>query len=142
MLLVHLFHKDKKMKIIQTNWINIVGVFEAVLLYYIIYNLTNDDGVTRNFLQSILASIILIVLYGMIFWVFFIIALVILDLFLIAFNQTNLKLKLLVEWFIISSLFFYWAIIYEQQRWIYIVAIIAFLITQLLREKLIVKATN
>jgi hypothetical protein len=76
----------------------------------------------------------------MMFWICFIIALVVLDLFLIVFNQTNLKLKLLVEWFIISSPFIYWAIIYERQRWIYIIAIIAFFITQLLREKLIVKA--
>ncbi|PLK44198.1 hypothetical protein [Emticicia sp. TH156] len=127
------------MKIILTNWINIVGVFVAVFLYSVIYGLTNDDGVSRNFLQAILASIILIALYGIILWIGFIVALVALDFLLIVFNEKHLKLKLVAEWFIISSPFIYCAIIYEQQRWIYLVAVAAFLISQLLRQKLIIK---
>jgi len=130
------------MKILKTNWINILGVFISVLFYSIIYNLTVDDGVTRNFFQSIFAAIFLVLLYGLMFWAGYILALIVLDLIMVVPNQNNLKVKLLVEWAIISAPFIYWAIIYERQRNIYIVAVIVFLITQLIREKLITKATK
>ena len=128
------------MKILKTNWINILGVFISVLLYSIIYNLTVDDGVTRNFFQSIFAAILLVLLYGLMFWIGFILLLIALDLILIVPNQSNLKLKLLLQWIIISGPIIYWAIIYERQRNIYIIAVIGFLITQLIREKLITKS--
>lgn len=128
------------MKILKTNWINILGVFISVLLYSIIYNLTVDDGVTRNFFQSIFAAILLVLLYGLMFWIGFILLLIVLDLILIVPNQSNLKLKLLLQWIIISGPIIYWAIIYERQRNIYIIAVISFLITQLIREKLITKS--
>ncbi|MDQ1859356.1 MULTISPECIES: hypothetical protein [unclassified Chryseobacterium] len=130
------------MKILRTNWINILGVFIFLLTYSIIFNFTVDDGVTRNFFQSIFAAIFLILLYGIMFWAGFILALIILDLILIVPNQDKLTLKLLFEWAIISIPFIYWAIMYEKQRNIFIVAIIALLITQLLRKKLITKATH
>ncbi|TZF95116.1 hypothetical protein FW781_14565 [Chryseobacterium panacisoli] len=130
------------MKILRTNWINILGVFIFLLIYSIIFNFTVDDGVTRNFFQSIFAAIFLILLYGLMFWAGFILALIILDLILIIPNQDKLTLKLLFEWAIISIPFIYWAIIYEKQRSIFIVAIIAFLITQLLRKKLINKVIH
>ncbi|WP_213278553.1 hypothetical protein [Chryseobacterium indologenes] len=128
------------MKILLTNWINILGVFISLLVYSIIFNFTVDDGVTRNFFQSIFAAIFLLFLYGVMFWAGFILALIILDLILIVPNQDKLILKLLFEWVIISIPFIYWAIIYEKQRNIFMVAIIAFLVTQLLRKKIINKA--
>ena len=130
------------MKIFLTNRINILGVLLSILIYSIIYNFTVDDGVSRNFFQSVFAAILLVFLYGFMFWIGFIIALVILDAILIIPNQKNLKIKLLIEWAIISAPFIYWAIIYERQRVIYLVAVFAFFITQLLRERLIVKATH
>ena len=65
------------------------------------------------------------------------ISLVVLDLLLLVRSQNNLRQKLLLEWAIISSPFVYWTIKYQQ--WIFLVAVIAFLITQFLREKLIPK---
>lgn len=120
------------MKIIKTNWINLTGVFIAVFLYAIVLNL-NDSNVSRNLFQSILPALILVFLYGVMFWALFIILLVVLDLLFIVKDQTNLTVKLLVEWFIISSPFIYWAVRYREG--IFIAAIIAFLITQFIRQK-------
>lgn len=127
------------MKIIKTNWINILGVFLSLFIYSIILNITSD-GVMQTFFQSILAALVLVSLYGILFWVMFAILLVILDIVLIVRSKNNLKLKLLLEWLIISCPFLYWTAKYNE--WIFLVAIIAFLITQLLREKLITKTTN
>jgi hypothetical protein len=118
------------MKIIKTNWINLIGVFIAVFIYAIALNL-NDTNVSRNLFQSILPALMLVCLYGILFWALFIILLVVLDLLIIK-NQTNLTVKLLIEWFIISSPFIYWAVRYKEG--IFIAAIIAFLITQFIRQ--------
>lgn len=128
------------MKILYTNWINITGIFITLFLFTTTFNLL-DSNVSRNLFQAIIASLILIFLYGIIFLIGFILVLTILDLIIIVPNQSNLRLKLLLEWIIISAPFVYWAIIYERQRYIFLVAVITFLITQLLREKLINKAT-
>lgn len=130
------------MKILKTNWINVVGVFTAVFMYCFISSFIIDDGVSRNIFQAIIASLIGIVLYGVIFWSSFIVLLMIIDILLIIPNQKKLKVKLIIEWLIISLSLILWAIIYKERIWFYglfAVAIIAFLITQLLREKLINK---
>jgi hypothetical protein len=127
------------MKVLTTNWINIVGVFTVLLIYTTIYGLV-DSNVSRNIFQAIIASLIGIILYGAIFWAGFLILITILDLVLIIPNPKYLKVKLIIEWIIISSPFIYWAIKYEEQRTLYFIAIIAFLVTQLIREKYIVKA--
>lgn len=119
-----------------------IRCFFSVLFYSIIHNLIIDDNITRTFLKSILGALFLLLLYGIIFWIGFILALIIVDLILILPNQNNLKFRLLLEWIIICIPFIYWTIVYERQRNIYIVAIIAFFITQFLRQKLIKKATN
>ena len=120
------------MKIISTNWINLIGVFITVFLYAIVLNL-NDTNVSRNLFQTILPALILVCLYGILFWTLFILLLVILDLIFIVKDQTNLTVKLLIEWLIISSPFIYWAVRYREG--IFISAIVAFLITQFIRQK-------
>jgi len=120
------------MKIIKTNWINLIGVFIAVFIYAIFLNL-NDTNVSRNLFQSILPALILVCLYGILFWALFILLLVGLDLIFIVKDQTNLTAKLLIEWLIISSPFIYWAVRYRE--WIFVVAIIPLLITQSIRQK-------
>ena len=120
------------MKIIKTNWINLIGVFIAVFIYAIVLNL-NDTNVSRNLFQSILPALILVCLYGILFWALFILLLVGLDLIFIVKDQTNLTAKLLIEWLIISSPFIYWAVRYRE--WMFVVAIIALLITQSIRQK-------
>lgn len=129
------------MKIFLTNWINIVGVFTVLLIYTTIYGLV-DPNISRNIFQAIIASLIGIILYGAMFWAGFLILITILDLVLIIPNPKHLKVKLIIEWIIVSSPFVYWAIKYEEQRTLYFIAIIAFLVTQLMREKYIVKALN
>jgi hypothetical protein len=125
------------MKILKTNWINIVGVLGSVFLYSVISNLT-DSNTSQNIFQAIFSGLILILFYGVTFWVLFIVSLIIFDLLFIVTNQSNLKIKLFVEWLLLSTPFIYWAIRYSE--WIFLVAIISFLITQLYRRKMIEKA--
>lgn len=87
--------------IIKTNWINLVGVFISVFVYAIILNLI-DGGFSGSLFQSILAALILVCLYGMMFWIMFIVALIVLDLPLVIRGQKNLKIKLGIQWLIIS----------------------------------------
>lgn len=68
----------------------------------------------------------------------FVVSLIALDLLVIMRNKNHLKGKLLIEWLVISSPFIYWTIKYKE--WIFAVAIVAFLISQLLRERLIRQA--
>ena len=76
----------------------------------------------------------------MMFWGLFIISLIVADLLLIVWSQKLLKQKLLLEWLLVSSPFIYWVIKYQE--WISLIGMITFFITQLLREKLIVKAMS
>ncbi|HEY8780228.1 MAG TPA: hypothetical protein VIM16_01330 [Mucilaginibacter sp.] len=125
------------MKIILTNWINLLGVFLVTLVFSCVLALT-DANLSYNIFQAILAALFSVLGFGMMAWALFIVALVILDLLLIVTNPNNLIVKLLIEWLIISSPFIYGAVKYSE--WIFLAAIIAFLITQLLREKAIKKA--
>ena len=75
----------------------------------------------------------LVCLYGILFWALLILLLVLLDLIFFVRDQTNLTVKLLIEWLIISSPFIYWAVKYRE--WIFIAGIVALLITQFIRQK-------
>lgn len=68
--------------------------FISVLFYPIITNL-NDDTILKALPQAVLASLIVVCLYGVLFWSFFIASLAILDIFLIVRDKRKLKLKLL-----------------------------------------------
>lgn len=125
-------HLNDGMEIIKTNWITVLGIFSAVFLYAIYLNVT-DVNVSRNIFQSILPALILVLLYGALFWLLFLVLLVPMDIFFVAKVKIDLRAKLFIEWVIVSIPFFYWAIKYRQ--WIFIVAVFAFLMTQLLREK-------
>ena len=127
------------MKIITTNWVNILGVFIVTLFYAVILNYS-DNNLTYNIFQSIVAGLILVCLYWIMFWGMFMISLIVLDMLLIVSDQKKLRTKLLIEWGVISSPFIYWTIKYGE--WIFAVAIITFFMTQLLRERLITKVTR
>jgi hypothetical protein len=127
------------MKIITTNWINILGVFIVTLFYSVIAN-NIDKNLNYNILQSIVAGLILVCLYGIMFWVLFITLLIIADLLLIVRDPRALRIKLLIQWGVISSPFIYWTIKYGE--WIFAVALVTFFITQILREGLIIKVTQ
>ncbi|NIG55068.1 hypothetical protein [Chitinophaga sp. Cy-1792] len=120
------------MKVIKTNWINFLGVFITVLLYVVIGNLSEAVSIGGLLLMALL----LIFLYGIIFWIGLFAALITLDLILIRENQRHLLRNLLIEWFIISIPFMYWTAIYEE--YIFLPAILSLLVTQILRKQLIV----
>jgi len=124
------------MKIIKTNWINIIGILIAVYLYALMLNLFDADK-SLNFIQVVFSPLILILLYGAIFWALFILLLIIFDLLFIVKNQENIKKKVILETFIIITPYVYWLIVYDE--WIFLVAIVTFFITQTYRRKLIAK---
>ena len=74
-----------------------------------------------------------IIMYGAIFWVGFAAAMFVLDIALLDKENKDLEVKLFFEWILISSPFIYWLIKYSE--WIFLVAILSFLITQYLRSK-------
>lgn len=78
-----------------------------------------------------------IVLYGGICFTVFLIGMLLLDLILMNHNPKNLRLKLILEWVLISAPFTYWLV--EYSEWIFLVAVIFFLIAQFIREKRILK---
>jgi hypothetical protein len=127
------------MKILLTNWINVLGVFLVVFALSFVLALT-DTNLSYNIFQSIFSALFLVCGFGMMFWALFIVSLVILDLIIIIPNRNNLKKRLIIEWLIISGPSAYVTIKYHE--WIFIAAIIAFFITQLLREKHIKKLSR
>jgi hypothetical protein len=122
------------MIVAKTNWINFLGVFLSAFLYAVIINLSDVNG-PRNIFQAILAALILVCLYGVMFWALFAGSLIVLDFLFIMRNKNQLKQKLLIEWLLVSAPFIYWTMKYRE--WIFVVAIIAFLCTQLYRERFI-----
>ena len=97
---------------------------------------------STTFKQAIVGALLLICLYGIMFWIAFIILLAVLDLLLIMPNFKNIRTKLIVEWGIISTPFIYWAIQYDRQRWLFIIVVITFFVTQLIRGNLIRKSVS
>jgi len=124
-------------RILMTNWINLLGIFITVFLFS--FFKTYSLG-TFDLFQALLSTLILICLYGIVFWVAFIIIISILDSLLKIKSLNNLRNKLVLEWFIISIPLCYWTIKYSQ--WIFLVAIITFFITQVLRKKYILNLKN
>ncbi|WP_295717403.1 hypothetical protein [Mucilaginibacter sp.] len=124
------------MKILLTNWINLLGVFIATFAFSVVITLT-DANLSYNIFQVVFAALFSVLGYGMMFWALFLVSLIILDLILIVPNRKNLKTRLLIEWLIISSPFIYWTVKYHE--WIFVTAVIAFFISQQLREKRIIE---
>lgn len=118
-----------KFKIFLTNWINLLGIFLAVYLSSAVSELFISGSLVIGFIGGLFA----IIFYGSVFWAGFIIAMFLLDFILLDKNKEWLKLKLFIEWTIVSSPFIYWFIQYTQ--WIFLVAVVAFFITQIIREK-------
>ena len=126
------------MKILATNWITICGSFITIFIAAVVIRM--NSTASPNILVAMLASFISVCLYGIIFWGFFIFSIIVLDLVLIVKNQNHLTLKLMVEWCLISAPFVYW--FYEYREWFFIVGVISFSITQLIRKKLITKISR
>ena len=117
-------------KVFLSNWVNLVAVIMATVVYVF--------GTTLfryNISQSVFVAILVVLGYGIMFWVLFITALHITDLLFFKTNQIHLKPKLLLQWLIISLPFIYWGFLYKE--WVFLIASAAFLISQFMREKMI-----
>ena len=122
--------------IIKTNWINIAGVFVTMFIYGVCWGIYSGG---YSLFPAILSALLLVCLYGMMPWLLFVVLLLSADILLLRNIQRNLKRKLIIEWIIVSAPFFWW--IAEYNEWVFLVAITTFLITQLARQKLIIKLT-
>lgn len=127
------------MKVLLTNWVNLLGVFIPTFLYTIINSCFNYSATLG---QALFGAFLLICLYGIMLWGGFLLSLILLDSVLIIPSTQYLRIKLIVEWVIISSPILYWTIKYERQRTLFLIAVISFLITQMIRRNLIVKVTH
>jgi hypothetical protein len=125
------------MKLIGTNWINVVSIFIATYIAEIISYVILSD--TFTFRIALFAPLFSIILYGMMFWGFFLMTIIFLDtlFFSIDINPKYTIYKLVAEWVLISSPFIYWFVKYNQ--WIFLVAAFAFFVGQFLRRKKINK---
>lgn len=117
-------------KILATNSVNLIGIFFATLIFCVISGLVHQQ---LNLFQILFGTVLSILLYGMLFWAIFFVGIFVLDLLIICNSKKNLKQMLILEWLIISTPFIYWIIIYQE--WIFLVAVVTFLITQLAREQ-------
>jgi len=120
-----------KLKIYFTNWINVAGIAIGTYLFTVITEVFKT-GISA-LPQMLLMALFTIVLYGGIFFIGLLIGMLLLDLILMNHNPQNLRLKLIVEWALISASFTYWLLKYSE--WIFLVAIIFFFISQFIREK-------
>lgn len=131
-----IFGIKQLLQILFTSWINLV----IILLFTFIFSIITSI-VTENFTfgEAVFGSVYLVLGYGIMFWLGFFLLIGVLDLILFSvakeLQYTNYKLAL--EWIIISSPFIYWLIKYNQ--WIFLVAILAFLVGQYLRRPHILK---
>lgn len=138
---------SKITKIVLTNWINFASVF--ITVYVIVcmgivieesYSIKQTGSWMSAFLLVLFLAAYGVLGYGMIFWIGFFIAITSLDILFFSFNKqfkyTNYKLA--TEWILISSPFIiYWVI--RDGSWILLVAVLAFLVGQILRKPRISK---
>lgn len=123
-----------KFLILKTNWINLLGIFISVYVFSVSVALSNQEhGLFDSILEALIGGFILVFGYGLTFWVGFIFLITMLDILLLGSNTQNISIKLILEWFVISIPFVYWVIVYSE--WIFLVGIIAFLITQYIRKQ-------
>jgi hypothetical protein len=95
------------LNIFFTNWINIVVIFIVTYISGVISALI----VTQlTLIESLFGSVFLVAFYGIMFWIGFIICMFLLDIILFGFNREikHTKMKLFIEWLIVSLPFIYW----------------------------------
>jgi hypothetical protein len=124
------------LQILFTNWINLTVILLSTFVFSII-----NSMISVNFTlgQAVFGSVYLVLGYGIMFWLGFFLLIGVLDLILfsVAKEPQYTNYKLAFEWLFISLPFIYWLIKYNQ--WIFLVAILAFLIGQYLRRSYIFK---
>lgn len=129
-----------KNKVFITNWVNVAGIFIAVWVFGIISELTKAGNEIGNALRiGIFGGLMGIVLYGAIFWIGLLVALLILDFLFFdkPMDRKAVRVRLLIEWAIISAPFIYWFLKYSTYA--FLVSVLAFFVTQLIRERKLVR---
>jgi len=126
-------------KVVLTSRINLLTIFIITYVVTVISGVINDN---LSVGQSLFGSLYSVLGYGIMFWVGFILSITVLDILLFGFDKRveYVNTKLLLEWVIISSPFIYWLVKYNQ--WVFLAAIIAFLIGQIIRKPMILKTLN
>ncbi|MGN6265791.1 MAG: hypothetical protein ACTHM5_08960 [Ginsengibacter sp.] len=130
------------MKVLLSNWIQFIAIYLGFYFAIIGSKIfeSNNYSWSSTLFQSLLTIPLLIIVYGLdLLWKFFV-AIFILDILLFAFNNRWTKEKLIVEWFIISIPFVNAAFEYKYWAWLTISAL--FLLTQLYRNKIILRIIN
>lgn len=127
---------ESTFKIFLTNWINlvmtIIATIEILLIYY--------AAIAQfPFLDAVVWSAYITVLYGMRHWIVFIGGLFILDVILFEFNKKlgSIAMKLAIEWLLIGLPFMYKA--YMSNDWVLFCALLAFAVGQYVRQDYIKK---
>ena len=127
-------------KIILTNWINLIGIILSLCIcnFYFFWGEKNIFG------QSLFATFYVFTVFGSVFWIGVLICLITIDIIFIFIKlyKNNLNLGIIMQTFLISLPFIYWSIIYDNVRWLFIVEVITFLITQYIRKGIIKKIIN
>lgn len=123
-------------KVVLTNRINLFTIFIAVYIANLIFNIANAKFA---FGEALFGATYLVLGYGIMFWIGFIMCILVLDTVLFSFckEPQYTTYKLAIEWILISSPFIYWLIKYNQ--WIFLVAVLAFLLGQYLRRPHIIR---
>lgn len=124
------------LKIVLTNWVNILTVYICLFVSLFVSELIPGIATLKDALYNTFGSLIV---YYLSFWLGFSMLIALLDVLFFSFDKqaqyTNYKL--IFEWLLISLPFVYWLIKYNQ--WIFLVAILAFLLGQYLRRPCILK---
>lgn len=123
-------------KVVLTNRINLFTIFIAVYIASFIFNMAIAKFA---FGEALFGATYLVLGYGIMFWIGFILCILILDIALFSFYKEPQYTthKLVIEWLIISVPFIFWLI--KSNQWISLVAVLAFLVGQYLRRPHIIK---
>ncbi|QQU02475.1 hypothetical protein [Myroides odoratus] len=118
-------------KLLKTNLINVIIVFIVVYIYSVIRAMKEADF---NIFQGMFSALILVVLYGMFFWIAFFILLLLTNVFILKkSSKQTFYVMFVIQTVVVSIPFIYLGIYYEE--WIFIVGVIGFLVSQMYRSK-------
>jgi hypothetical protein len=126
----------RTLKVILTNRINLLIVFMTVYITTLISLVLHDS---HSLGSALFGALYLVLGYGMMFWIGFILLIIGLDIILFSFHARfkYINIKLILECTIISIPFIYWGMKHSQPQ--FLVAVIAFLIGQMFRKFMLLK---
>ena len=126
------------LKILKTNWIHLPGFYVSTYFATIVFQILgvyryHGYSWPRTLLMNLVSIPFLFFTYGLMFLVSFYLLILLIDF--IAFRYTKLEVIhiMFVEWIIIIPPFVYWA--FKEEYWLWLVLVISFLCTQLIRTK-------